>query len=131
MKTLLLKGPGEILLEELPVPQISDDEVLVETKYCGICGTDVHSVPQADKMKPGTYLGHEFSGIIAAVGKRVNNWKPGDRVVVNRAYGMPIPPHSLVETSSWPNKNAMIESMNQAAAVESEALAAEQQNKGA
>ena len=86
MKALLLKGPGEILIEEIPVPNISDDEVLVETKYCGICGTDVHSVPKADKMQSGTYLGHEFSGLVAAVGKRVKNWKPGDRVVVNPAY---------------------------------------------
>ena len=36
MKAALLKGPGELVFEEVAIPKISDDEVLVEVKYCGI-----------------------------------------------------------------------------------------------
>ena len=86
MKAALLKRPGEIILEEVPVPGISDDEVLVEVKYCGICGSDVHAYKTAELNPPGTYLGHEFSGVLAKVGKSVKGWKPGDRVIVCPLY---------------------------------------------
>jgi D-arabinose 1-dehydrogenase-like Zn-dependent alcohol dehydrogenase len=39
LKTLLLKAPKEVVFEEVPIPSISDDEVLIEVKYCGICGS--------------------------------------------------------------------------------------------
>lgn len=86
MKALLLKGPGEVVLEEIPVPEILDNEVLVEVKYCGICGTDVHSVKSCLPFKAGTYLGHEFSGQVAKVGRNVEKWKVEDRVVVRPRY---------------------------------------------
>jgi (R,R)-butanediol dehydrogenase/meso-butanediol dehydrogenase/diacetyl reductase len=86
LKAELLKGPGEIVLDEVPVPRISDDEVLVEVKYCGICGSDAHAVPEAVLIPPGTYMGHEFSGVLAKVGKNVKGWKPRDRVVANPLY---------------------------------------------
>ena len=66
MKSVLLRGPGEVVFVEMPIPEISDDEVLVEVKYCGICGSDIHSVPECRLYSAGTYLGHEFSGEIAA-----------------------------------------------------------------
>ena len=86
MKAALLKGPGELVLDEIPVPEISDDEVLVEVKYCGICGSDLHAIPEAILLPPGTYLGHEFSGVITKVGNDVAGWKVGDRVVANPMY---------------------------------------------
>lgn len=86
MKAELLKGPGEVVLDEVPVPEICDDEVLVEVKYCGICGSDAHAVPEAVLIPPGTYMGHEFAGVIAKVGKNVTGWKVGDRVVANPMY---------------------------------------------
>jgi len=86
MKAALLKGPGDIVLEEVPVPEISDDEVLVEVKWCGICGSDLGSYRTRDFIQPGTYLGHEFSGVLAKVGKNVKGWRVGDRVVCNELY---------------------------------------------
>ena len=86
MKALLLRGPGKLVLEEVPIPEISDDEVLVEVKYCGICGADLKGVAEAILIPPGTYLGHEFSGVLSKVGKSVEGWKVGDRVVVNPLY---------------------------------------------
>ena len=86
MKAVLLRGPNDVLFDEIPVPKITDDEVLVEVKYCGICGSDVHAIPEAILYPPGTYLGHEFSGVITEVGKNVKGWQAGDRVVANPMY---------------------------------------------
>jgi (R,R)-butanediol dehydrogenase/meso-butanediol dehydrogenase/diacetyl reductase len=86
MKAVLLKAPGEVVFEDIPVPEISDDEVLVEVKYCGICGSDIHSIPECNLYPAGTYLGHEMSGVIAKVGKEVKGWKVGDRVVMNPLF---------------------------------------------
>jgi (R,R)-butanediol dehydrogenase / meso-butanediol dehydrogenase / diacetyl reductase len=70
-------GHGQVNIEEIPVPEISDNEVMVEVKYCGICGTDLHSF-----LPAGTYMGHEFSGIVTKIGASVEGWHPGDRVAV-------------------------------------------------
>ncbi|MBA7617782.1 Sorbitol dehydrogenase [subsurface metagenome] len=86
MKSVLLKGPGQVVFEEVPVPGISADEVLVEVKYCGICGSDIHSIPECNLYQAGAYLGHEFSGVITKVGMNVKGWKMGDRVVANPMY---------------------------------------------
>ena len=92
MKAALLKvagrgpeGPGEIMIEEVPVPEISDDEALMEVKYCGICGTDLASY-LGSFYEPGTYMGHEYSGVLVKVGKNVKGFKVGDRVVGECLY---------------------------------------------
>lgn len=86
MKSLLLRGAQDALLVERPVPEISDTEVLLEVKYAGICGSDVEGYKRAIIHHPGTYTGHEFTGVIAKVGSKVEGWKPGDRVVVLAVY---------------------------------------------
>jgi len=71
-------------VEEIPTPEIRDDEVLVEIKAVGLCGSDVHIVYEGvtpTSHKP-IILGHEPSGVVAAVGKDVTGWKPGDRVSI-------------------------------------------------
>lgn len=62
-------------------PKPSKNEVIIEVHACGICGSDVQNMerPFVEEKIPG----HEFSGIIAEVGKEVKDWKVGDRVVVN------------------------------------------------
>jgi len=80
MKAALLKAAKQVALEEIPVPEISSDEALVEVKYCGICGTDVASYRNPEFFPPGTYLGHEFSGVISKLGSDVQGFKVGDRV---------------------------------------------------
>ena len=86
MKAILLKGPEELVFTDISIPEIGDDEVLVEVKYCGICGSDIHSVPECTLYPAGTYLGHEFSGVLKQVGKNVKGWQVGDRVVANPIY---------------------------------------------
>jgi len=84
MKAARLYKPKEPLrIEEVPIPQIDSGEVLVETKACGICATDVHTAIHG--MVPISFspmiLGHEPSGVIVEVGSAVKGWKAGDRVI--------------------------------------------------
>lgn len=77
------KEPG-LWMEDVPVPEIADDEVLIKVRKTSICGTDVHIYKWdawAQKTIPvPMVVGHEFMGTIAKVGKNVKNLKVGDRV---------------------------------------------------
>ena len=75
------KGKGFLELREVPEPTITDNEVLIEVKAAGICGTDVHVKHDTFPYWPPVTLGHEFSGEIVEVGKGVTDWKTGDRVI--------------------------------------------------
>lgn len=75
------KGKGFIEVQDVPEPTIAESEVLIEVKACGICGTDLHIYRDEFPYWPPVILGHEFSGVVAAVGERVTAWKAGDRVV--------------------------------------------------
>jgi len=75
-------GEGLIEIREVPVPELQDeDDVLIEIKAAGICGTDIHILHDKFTYYPPVTLGHEFSGEIIKLGKKVNNFKIGDRVV--------------------------------------------------
>jgi L-iditol 2-dehydrogenase len=95
MKALVKTAKGVDLIEvrDVRVPEIGDDEVLIEVKAAGICGTDLHIYHDEFPYWPPVILGHEFSGIIAAAGKNVTDWKPGDRVVGE--------PHTLACGECW------------------------------
>jgi len=79
------KGVGFIELLDIPKPEPGPNEVLVEVKAAGICGTDIHIYRDEFTYDPPVVLGHEFCGIIADVGKNVETWKPGDRVTSETA----------------------------------------------
>ncbi len=84
MKIAAYVDKGEMEIREIPTPRPQDDELLVKMSYCGICGSDIHQV-QYGMEEPGNLrMGHEGSGIVAEVGKRVEGWSEGDRVIVNR-----------------------------------------------
>jgi 2-desacetyl-2-hydroxyethyl bacteriochlorophyllide A dehydrogenase len=55
--------------------------VLVEVSHCGVCGSDLHYILEWGPSRPDSIEGHEWSGIVAAVGADVTRWKPGDRVI--------------------------------------------------
>ena len=76
-----MQGPGEpLVVSEGKIPQPGNNQLLLKVKACGICGSDLHWV-QLGLAKPGTILGHEFSGEVVEVGMGDEaNWKPGDRV---------------------------------------------------
>ncbi len=76
-------APG-MEMREVPVPSIGPDDVLIAVENASVCGTDLHIFewdPWAqNRIKPPYIPGHEFSGVVAAVGERVSNVKPGDFV---------------------------------------------------
>lgn len=76
-------GKGETELRDVPVPEISDRDILIEVKAAGVCGSDIafDDGHHADILRPPVVLGHEFAGVIAKAGKNVAHWKVGDRVV--------------------------------------------------
>lgn len=85
MKAIVKYGLGkdETELRSVPIPEIGDDDVLIEVKAAGVCGSDIafQDGHHANICKPPVILGHEFSGVIAKIGKNVTEWKIGDRVV--------------------------------------------------
>lgn len=85
MKAVVFHSVGTpLMLEEVPVPKLADDEILVEVRACGVCGSDLHIVRgETFPGKTPIILGHEASGIISSVGKSVTEWAVGDRVVIN------------------------------------------------
>ena len=81
-------------LRQIPKPEIKPDQVLLEVAAVGVCGSDLHQWT-SDHSWPVNYpvvLGHEFSGHIAQLGKDVEGWSVGDRVVSETAAV--IDPHS-------------------------------------
>lgn len=84
MKAIQYWGPGDIRLEEVNIKPLEEGEVLVKVESALTCGTDVKTYrrghPVLIKSVPSGF-GHEFSGVVEQVGKGVQNFKAGDRVV--------------------------------------------------
>src|SRR5581483_10000473 len=80
MPAAVYEGGGRLAVRELPVPAVGPDEVLVEVSHCGVCGTDLHLVLE-DRARPGSVLGHEWAGTVAACGAQVSGWAIGAPVV--------------------------------------------------
>jgi len=79
--------PHSVELRELDVPAVERDQVRLKVEAVGVCGSDLHQWT-AQHSWPVNYpvvLGHEFAGIIEAVGDEVTAWQPGDRVVSETA----------------------------------------------
>lgn len=86
MKALVYHGERDIRLEEIEKRMPEPNEVLIKVQACGVCGTDMHifeGAQGAAPTPPKTVLGHEFAGIVEAVGMDVKSVKEGDRVSVD------------------------------------------------
>ena len=83
MKYLLLNGPRELEIADKEIPAVKDDLILIKVECCGFCGTDylIYSgqYPARFPYSPG----HEYVGIITALGKTSKDFKVGDRVTVD------------------------------------------------
>lgn len=77
----MAKGPGNMALLETAVPDPNPNEVLIEVKAAGICGTDIHIKHDTFPYWPPVIMGHEFSGEIVETGSEVSDYCVGDRVV--------------------------------------------------
>ncbi|EHB55281.1 Alcohol dehydrogenase zinc-binding domain protein [Mycolicibacterium rhodesiae JS60] len=77
-----------VVLEDVPIPEPGDGEVLVKVAFCGICHSDLSLINGTfPARRPVVTQGHEAAGTIAALGPGVTGWSEGDRVVV--AAGRP------------------------------------------
>ncbi|MEW5815694.1 MAG: alcohol dehydrogenase catalytic domain-containing protein [Spirochaetota bacterium] len=86
MKAAVFEGNGKLVLQERPEPKIEKSiDVLVRVTGVGICGTDLHilQVPPAHPARKGIILGHEFSGEIVEIGSDIQEFKSGDRVLID------------------------------------------------
>ena len=92
MKAAFIEKPGEIAVRDVPQPDAGDHELLIEVKASGICGTDIH-IFRGEYL--GTYPvipGHEFSGVVTAVGARVTRLSPGTALPWSRTSPATIVP---------------------------------------
>ena len=95
MRVVRYHGQKDIRVEEIDAPAAGPGEVLIDIAWCGICGTDLHEyldgpifVPNKGNPHPVTgeempvTLGHEFSGVVSALGEGVDDLEVGQHVVV-------------------------------------------------
>lgn len=89
MKALVWYGKNDVRYEDKETPQIEDEEILIKIAYVGICGAEMHIIdgrvdPVAiNTSPPPQVLGHEFSGTVAKIGKKVSGYKEGDKVTAH------------------------------------------------
>ncbi len=91
MKALLMYAPYDFRYEEVPIPEIDDDEILIKVEGCGICAGDIKTYhggirvwgtdPSNRYIEDPCIGGHEFVGRVVEYGKNVKNVKIGDRMV--------------------------------------------------
>ena len=81
MKALVLEEYNKLVYRDVDDPQPASDEVLIQVKACGICGSDIHGMDgSTGRRQPPVIMGHEASGLIVGKGAGVTRWKVGDRV---------------------------------------------------
>ena len=81
MSAAVYRGIDDVRLETVPVPAIGPGEILVHVHTCGICGTDLKKISTGSHPPPRIF-GHETSGVVAAIGRGVDRFAVGDRVMV-------------------------------------------------
>ena len=79
-----IHGVDDVRLDTVPYPHCGPDDLIVQVRHCGICGTDLGFLAVGGVMGPGEPLaiGHEFWGVVHEVGLNIEHVVPGERVVV-------------------------------------------------
>jgi 2-desacetyl-2-hydroxyethyl bacteriochlorophyllide A dehydrogenase len=81
LRALTFQGPGEVRIEERPMPElIARDDALVKIDATGVCGSDLHIYHGRLKIEPGFTIGHEYVGTVIEAGDAVTRVNVGDRV---------------------------------------------------
>lgn len=78
-----INAPEQAMVVTVEAPRPGPDDVLIEVYVAGICGTDLHIFKGEYEAQYPLIPGHEFSGIVTAVGENVTRFQPGDRVTVD------------------------------------------------
>jgi L-iditol 2-dehydrogenase len=81
MKAQVFRGVNQLSYEEIPIPAIAPDEILVQVRVVGLCQSDIKKIRHS-LYEPPRIFGHETAGIITDVGSNVKDWQIGQRVVV-------------------------------------------------
>jgi len=79
MKAAVFKKENLLEVEEVPIPSPGRGEVLIQVKYCAICGSDLHRYAFG-MLKAGAIMGHEYTGRVVEIGPEVEDLVVGDRV---------------------------------------------------
>ena len=82
MKAAVLHGVGDLVCEQVPIPELREKDVLVKVSACGVCGSDIPRVLETGTYHFPTIPGHEFGGTIAEAGSGVSKELCGKRVAV-------------------------------------------------
>jgi len=83
LRALVYDGPHALRLEERPDAVLGPNQVRIDVRACGICGSDLHAVLKATPRRtPGIVMGHEMAGSILELGPAVKSWRVGDRVAI-------------------------------------------------
>lgn len=82
MRAAVYRGPSNISVETVPVPRISEGEILLRVHTCGICATDLKKI-EYGLVPPPRIFGHEIAGTVVETGSGVTRFKVGDRVTTH------------------------------------------------
>ncbi len=90
MKTAIIYGPTDIRVEDVDIPEIGSDDVLVQVKASGICGSDVHRYLGTEYgrnyWKYPMNSGHEYCGDVVKVGNEVKTFREGEKVTLGVSW---------------------------------------------
>ena len=79
---VLYEARQPLKIEDLKMPDVGDEDVLIKVVSCGVCHTDLKVIEGRTRFTPPTILGHEVAGTVEQVGVHCQDFKGGDRVVI-------------------------------------------------
>jgi L-iditol 2-dehydrogenase len=84
MRAIRYYGPGDVRLDEVPIPEISRSEILVKVDACAVCGSDLKAFNFGNpRLFPPITMGHEFTGEIVEAGQSTTGFQKGERIVLS------------------------------------------------
>ena len=85
MRAAIYRKEKGLVIEDIPIPKVESDQVLVKVSHTGFCGTD-HSNIESGGLQDGTILGHETSGTVVECGQKITQIPSGTRVIVRPSF---------------------------------------------
>ncbi|MBF0532365.1 MAG: alcohol dehydrogenase catalytic domain-containing protein [Candidatus Omnitrophica bacterium] len=83
MLAAVVTGLQTMVMQEVPVPEIDAESILLKVEACSICGSDIRILASGNpRVRYPAVIGHEMAGSIAAVGKQVRGFAIGDRIAI-------------------------------------------------
>src|SRR5574341_24149 len=83
---VLYEARQPLKIEELEMPDVGEEDVLIKVASCGVCHTDLKVAEGRNRFTPPTILGHEVAGTVEDVGSQCKDFKAGDRVIIGMRY---------------------------------------------